>query len=334
MFRVWTPEGEASEYYHQLAPGEARDNNFAAISPDGQWLVSGQWGNIDTLPVYPMPRLNPETPGNDQDLPLKGMIRLDHAIANIQGCVFTSPVQLLCSSDAETSPLGNTKPLVQVDLHTTLAGDDVSGHVTELGSLPLKSMCPGTFEVEGLDYDEPTGDLRVEVISPMPCGAMGTVWRFQRSHPAPQTDQRYVLVNAATGQAIDSPSFSSDWGTQLVSWPANFGLNQQWNLVDTPAGKGAYQLRLASNGLCMDVDGRTDSGAAIQQYGCDADGADQARQAWRLKPQPGGTFTLQSETSGLYVTPRGTGSQSVLEQQPANGAQNQRWWLVPVPSGR
>ncbi|MEU6284948.1 hypothetical protein [Streptomyces sp. NPDC047028] len=180
MFRVWTPGGQAVEFYHRDVPGEATDNNFAAIAPDGDWIVSGQWGDITSLPFYPMPYLNHAVSGPGQNLPLAGAIRLDHAISAVQGCAFTTVVQLVCSSDSDSSPLGNTKPLIQIDLARSLTGGDVTGRVTELGTLPLESVCSGSFEVEGIDYADRSGDLRVEVIPPGPCAPVGTVWRFRR----------------------------------------------------------------------------------------------------------------------------------------------------------
>jgi hypothetical protein len=36
-------------------------------------------------------------------------------------------------------------------------GGTVSGHVVDLGSIPQSSICSGTFETEGVDYDAATG---------------------------------------------------------------------------------------------------------------------------------------------------------------------------------
>ena len=64
---------------------------------------------------------------------------------------------------------GLTKPLLQIDLAARPGTADVTGHVTALRQLPLRSSCSGTFEAEGIDYDRRTGTLRVIVMSPGFC---------------------------------------------------------------------------------------------------------------------------------------------------------------------
>jgi hypothetical protein len=58
----------------------------------------------------------------------------------------------------------------------------VSGRVTSLGPLPLKSACGGNFEVEGIDFDERDATLRVVVISPSICAAIDSkTWRLRQT---------------------------------------------------------------------------------------------------------------------------------------------------------
>jgi hypothetical protein len=174
LFRVEAPNGAWSEYTHRLASGEALNNSFVAISPGGAWMVSGEWGTMDRLLVYPTPGIAFTTPG--ADLPYAFAIRLSPAVTNVQGCEFVTSVQLLCSSD------GPGKPLLQVDLATPLSGSDVAGRVTTLGQLPLSSACSGTFEVEGIDFDTRDGTLRVIVVSPGFCAAIDSkTWRFRHA---------------------------------------------------------------------------------------------------------------------------------------------------------
>lgn len=61
MFRVQAPDGGWSEYVHALSPGEALNNSFDTITPDGQWMVSGEWGTMTRLLVFPTPGVNPST---------------------------------------------------------------------------------------------------------------------------------------------------------------------------------------------------------------------------------------------------------------------------------
>ncbi|GGS61211.1 hypothetical protein [Streptomyces cinerochromogenes] len=170
MFRVRAPGGTWSEYVHTLGAGEALNNSWVAVSPDGQWMLSGEWGTMTRLLVFPTPGVNPST-SPAENLPQASTVRLDHAVRDVQGCDFSGPTTLLCSSDdPEGSLFGITKPLLQIDLSAAPNGtSDVSGHVTGLRRLPLRSSCSGAFEAEGIDYDRRTGTLRVIVISPGFC---------------------------------------------------------------------------------------------------------------------------------------------------------------------
>ncbi|MFF4440924.1 hypothetical protein [Streptomyces sp. NPDC001621] len=170
MYRVQAPGGTWSEYVHTLGPGEALNNSWDAVSPDGQWMLSGEWGTMTRLLVFPTPGINAAT-SPSANLPQVSTVRLDHAVRDVQGCDFAGPTTLLCSSDdPEGSLFGITKPLLQIDLSAAPNGSsDVTGHVTALRQLPLRSSCSGGFEAEGIDYDRRTGILRVIVVSPGFC---------------------------------------------------------------------------------------------------------------------------------------------------------------------
>jgi hypothetical protein len=168
LFRVQAPDGSWKNYEHNLESWEASNNSFTAVSPDARWMVAGEWGTMDRLLVHPMPGVAATDPA--QNLPLAGTIRLDHPVRDVQGCDFQTATRLLCASDdPDGSLFGTTKPLLQVDLAGPLSGSDVAGHVTSLGQLPLRSGCSGTFEVEGIDFDERDATLRVIVMSPSIC---------------------------------------------------------------------------------------------------------------------------------------------------------------------
>jgi hypothetical protein len=180
LFRVQAPDGTWSEYQHALESWEANNNSFAAVSPDGQWMVAGEWGTMSRLLVHPMPGIAFTNPA--ANLPYASAIRLDRPVRDVQGCDFVSATQLLCSSDdPDGSLFGTTKPLLQVDLPAPVGSADVVGRVTSLGQLPLVSGCSGSFEVEGIDYDERDGTLRVVVMSPSICILFDSkTWRFIR----------------------------------------------------------------------------------------------------------------------------------------------------------
>ncbi|MFJ9535839.1 hypothetical protein ACIRPX_01075 [Streptomyces sp. NPDC101225] len=182
MYRVQAPDGSWSEYVHTLGSGEALNNSWVAISPDGQWMLSGEYGTMNRFLVLPTPGVNGTT-SPSADLPQVSTVVLDHAVRDVQGCDFSGPTTLLCSSDdPDGSLFGMTKPLLQVDLSAAPNGSsDVSGHVTALRQLPLRSSCSGTFEAEGIDYDRRSGTLRVIVVSPGFCVLTDSkTYRFTR----------------------------------------------------------------------------------------------------------------------------------------------------------
>ncbi|MET7982121.1 MULTISPECIES: hypothetical protein [unclassified Streptomyces] len=170
MFRVQAPGGAWSEYVHTLSAGEALNNSFVTIAPSGSWMVSGEYGTMSRLLVFPTPGVNPAT-SPSVNLPQASTIGLDHAVRDVQGCDFVTATQLLCSSDDPAGTLfGMIKPLLRIDLSGEPNGSaDVVGHVTALRPLPLRSSCSGTFEAEGIDYDRRTATLRVIVVSPGFC---------------------------------------------------------------------------------------------------------------------------------------------------------------------
>ncbi|MDL5199859.1 hypothetical protein [Streptomyces sp. ALI-76-A] len=183
MFRVQSPGGGWSEYVHTLSPGEALNNSWAAVSPGGQWMLAGEYGTMNRLLVFPTPGVNPST-SPSANLPQVATVRLDRAVRDVQGCDFLGATRLLCSSDDSAGTLfGITKPLLQIDLSAEPNGtSDVTGHVSALRQLPLRSSCSGTFETEGIDYDRRTGTLRVIVVSPGFCVLTDSkTYRFTRN---------------------------------------------------------------------------------------------------------------------------------------------------------
>jgi hypothetical protein len=170
MYRVQAPNGTWSEYVHALGPGEALNNSWVAVSPDGRWMLSGEWGTMTRFLVFPTPGVNAST-SPSANLPQAATVTLDHAVRDVQGCDFLSATQLLCASDDPAGTLfGYTKPLLRIDLSAAPTGSaNVTGHVTALRQLPLRSGCSGEFEAEGVDYDRRTGTLRVIVLSPGFC---------------------------------------------------------------------------------------------------------------------------------------------------------------------
>jgi hypothetical protein len=177
MFLVTRPSGATVEYVHRLVARELYNNSFDAISPGAQWMVAGEWNTMSHLQIYPTPLLDHRTSGRGGPLRLSGYIKLDHKVNDIQGCDFTSRTTLICASDDDNTKLFvNEKPLLEVELAHPLSGSTVTGHVVDLGSIPRRSRCSGTFEAEGVDYDVATGVLRVEIIQPGACVIKTTIY--------------------------------------------------------------------------------------------------------------------------------------------------------------
>jgi hypothetical protein len=181
LFEVTTPAGAVHDFVHPLAPGEEANNSFAAVTPDGRWMVSGEWDQMTRLLVFPTPILNRSAPLGTGSLPLAATIALDAPVRDVQGCTFVNATQLLCSTDDPGTDLWPVpRQLLQVTLPHPLQGRRVNGRVTWLGPLPQQSECRGTYEVEGIDYDHSSGTLRVEVRPPGRCGVAMAVYDYQR----------------------------------------------------------------------------------------------------------------------------------------------------------
>jgi hypothetical protein len=182
MFEVRTPDGGYRDFVHTLGPGELMNNSFVAVSPDGQWAISGEWFEMNRFLIFPMPILNPAAGGSDEDLPLAGLLQLDRPVRNVQGATFLSPTVLLCSTDDPGSDLWpSPRQVLQLDLARPLDGTSQTAAVTYVGPAPLESRCQGTFETEGIDYDDQTGDLRLAVIEPGRCDPLTSIYQYRRA---------------------------------------------------------------------------------------------------------------------------------------------------------
>ena len=180
LFVVTAPDGTRHSYTHPLDAGELYNNSFVAVSPDGLWLVSGEFGVADRLLVLPMPGVNPARSAADGILGRAGNIALDHRVSDVQGCDFVTGTRLLCATNDPGTALWPTdRQLLQVDLPAALSSRATTAHVSDLGPLPQQSVCHGTFETEGIDYDPRTALLRVEVVAPAPCDGVTTVYEYR-----------------------------------------------------------------------------------------------------------------------------------------------------------
>ena len=189
LYEVVTPFGDRCDYEHALDrtldPPELFNNSFAAVSPDGQWMVSGEWGATKRLLVFPTPVLNPATRANPGVLWLGGTIDLDRAVRNVQGAVFLDERTLLCATDdhgtdAHASLWPVPRQLLAITLAEGLDTLPARGSVECVGSLPTPRCGFGAPEVEGIDYQPTTGDLRVDIVPRFPWNLLLTaIYRFR-----------------------------------------------------------------------------------------------------------------------------------------------------------
>ena len=189
LYEVTTPVGHRHDYDHALdatlEPPELFNNSFAAVSPDGQWMVSGEWGATRRLLVFPTPVLNPATRRTGGVLSLAGTIELDKTVRNVQGAVFIDERTLLCATnDQDTNAHAPLWPvprqLLAINLADGLDTLPAPASVECVGSLPRPRGGVGACEVEGIDYQPTTGDLRVDIVPPFPSNQILTaIYRFR-----------------------------------------------------------------------------------------------------------------------------------------------------------
>lgn len=190
LYQVITPDGDRYEYDHLLVatlqPPETYNNSFAAVSPDAQWMVSGEWGQQQRLLVFPTPLLNPASPPNGGALELAGTIELDKPVRDVQGAAFIDERTLLCVTDdhageARPSLWPVPRQLLAITLKDVLGTRSTSASVECVGALPTPRFGFGAPEVEGIDYQPTTGDLRVDIVPRIPWNQLITViYRFRR----------------------------------------------------------------------------------------------------------------------------------------------------------
>ena len=97
---------------------------------------------------------------------------------------------------------------------------------------------------------------------------------------------------------------------------------------------GYQQLKVDSDGLCVDVAGAsTANNAAIDQWGCKTSG--QSNQEFRFNPVSGGYGELQNQNSGLDVNVSGasTALQAPVLQWTQDGGSNSLWLPIQLSDG-
>lgn len=177
MFAVTSSDGQVTTYRHRLSPRETYHNSFAAISPNGHWLVSGGWGVETQLQVFADPVV---TPSAHRNLPLAKVIQLGHLVRDVQGCTFAQAAVLYCSTnDPRTDLFPVSRQILRVALDEPLDTSSrlVRAHVDVVGSVPQDPQCFVPGETEGLSMRN--GVLRLAVVPE--CADDSQVYTFRRA---------------------------------------------------------------------------------------------------------------------------------------------------------
>jgi fibronectin type 3 domain-containing protein len=162
-------------------------------------------------------------------------------------------------------------------------------------------------------------------------------WTDQSWQLIPSGDS-YVLVNQASGLAVNDPGNSNSPGTGMIVWSQDAGANSAWKFQPMAAGQvfpnGNYTLTNLSSGLLADNIGSSQtSGQVIDQQVANG-GTDQK---WIFTYAGNGSYTIQNAASGLYLTPAGVVASfynPYLEQQTYSAGNNwQLWQFIPSDAG-
>jgi hypothetical protein len=151
-------------------PGDG-DCPWVAVSPDGNWIVTGEWDLMKTVIVYRVRDLM-----SDHVIHREGEIPMDLPLRDIQGCDFDGPRVLVCASDDKDAG----RPIYAIVLSGPLQGEtlpELTAHVEYLFPAPVPEVqCNQPQEVEGDDVDGDT--LRVLVIGS--CLIDEHLYRYER----------------------------------------------------------------------------------------------------------------------------------------------------------
>ncbi|MET7714879.1 RICIN domain-containing protein [Streptomyces sp. NPDC005407] len=157
------------------------------------------------------------------------------------------------------------------------------------------------------------------------CALTGTGATAHAASAAPASGTVYTLTNVASKKLMDVKLASTAPGAPVIQYTSNNGANQQWLLTRTSSG--AYTIRSANSGLCLDTPAPQSQIPQLVQNTCD--GA--SDQQWKLQPT-GDAYNLVNAANGLVVDNKQSlvNDGNEIIQWTSNGGDNQRWTLTPV----
>ena len=214
-----------------------------------------------------------------------------------------------------TSP-GNQSGNVNTAVSLQLTANDTAGKsltFTATG-LPAGLSISSAGLISGTPTTAGSSTVTVTASSGTATGTTSFSWAVN-----PVLNGTHTLVTG--GKALDDPNHSTSQGTQLVTWGANGGTNQNW--VFTQQTDGSYQIVNGLSSLCMDVSGGSGSaGAQIIQWACTGG----ANQHWVVTAATVG-YKITSKSSGLSLTTASTSDNALVTQQTDTGSALQRWTI-------
>ncbi|MDH6109267.1 hypothetical protein P3T36_000039 [Kitasatospora sp. MAP12-15] len=209
---------------------------------------------------------------------------------------------------------GNQSSKAGSALSLQLTGTDSAGKALTFSATTLPAGL--SISPSGLVSGTPTTAGTTKVTVTASSGTASTSTTFTWS-VTPALNGTHTLTIA--GQALDDPNHSVTAGTQLITWAANGGSNQNWVFTQQP--DGSYQITNGQSGLCLDVSGgSTSAGAQVIQWTCTGG----TNQRWLVTAVSGGN-TLTSQKSGLLLTTASTADGSLVTQQADTGSALQHW---------
>ena len=230
---------------------------------------------------------------------------------------------------------------------------DSSG--TVIGSLGQPSTsdvfgCNGPLQPSGQPNESATLAVGAIVCAALNRGTLSTS-SFQGSDSQPTTNPatfytqpssnlyaKVMHANEADGKAYGFPyddvaGFSpSIYDTTASSASVTVAPFQGSSAGGFPSGY--HELKVDSDGLCVDVSGAsTSNNAAIDQWGCKSSG--QSNQEFQFNPVSGGYGELQNQNSGLDINVSGasTALQAPVIQWTQDGAANALWLPIQLSDG-
>ncbi|MEY9947892.1 RICIN domain-containing protein [Kitasatospora sp. GAS1066B] len=211
---------------------------------------------------------------------------------------------------------GNQSSKAGTALSLQLTGTDSAGKALTFSASKLPAGL--SISPAGLVSGTPTTAGTTQVTVTASSGTASSSVTFTWSVTAALTGTHTLTIS---GEALDDPNHSVTAGTQLITWAANGGSNQNW--VFTQQADGSYQISNGQSNLCMDVSGgSTAAGAQVIQWTCTGG----SNQRWTVTAVSGG-YTVVSRSSGLLLTTAATSDGSLVTQQADSGSALQHWTI-------